>query len=1469
MKRFISISLALLLIFSFIPVATMSASADENTVAKIGNTSYTSLFGNGGALAAATNGDTIKLVKDVKESGSATVNKAVTLDLAGFNAVFYGQAKVFTNTAAFTLKSSGNQSKLGYSGMLFTSSADLTVENVKTYESNSFAEYDDKGNDLLKNATWEYKRYRYDDKGKGLGNVDNYTYVANTTLVHVAAGGNYYFAYETSLSDEFAFEVFGYDSGGNIVNKISSSVANLMVTIPSGITQIGVNMFCKNDEWKDDYKEGKLATNYINKGKITPHIYVVTAPCSYSGTNNFVNVQKDNIKLKINNVTIDKTEGTTAVLNFTKAITFDVNDLTFKTQNLEQKDAITINNASSKGTIKNSTISGNNSQALKITACSSDGITLNNCNISTIGDGGRTALVVNGGKVNLINGSAGGNSASMGVTFGGGTITVDGTTFAGAKSNYSLNIASSANVTIKKAVIVKSPTTLNSQAIFLKSLAAETAIYNSATKSPETILSKSKNLNSFDKIYVDKCEHYCTSDQEDSTTCAYCETANATIQHNYTKLKYNSDSHWHICSRCDHVGAPESHKGGTATCTKKAVCEVCKQAYGEPASHDWGKKSVVEGVGCEHNPVLVAECKNCDEKYYDYSNAEANISVVQKAVDATCTEKGYTKKTVCSVCGKTIQPRTEIAPLGHDWGKEVVDVNSTFSTIGKAHKICNRCGEKYDYDLPVKAYPSKYSFAIPNANGEILTENQLKIDLASAISAVEAGGKIVLIKDASVNDLLTVNKSFTLDLQGYTLTANDNNGIMNTTADLTLISTSNKKGNVSLSGKFVTTSATVTTENVIYTATSTASAFEASAKTAVLNAENCEFNADSYVTYNSKGEAVTNYRAVRAINFTTPFTLNINNCKVVMGNDNNSIGASFNNVDLNGIVSNTSFKMQQGRCVYVSNTSSKGLTFKECSVNSSGDSGNGALFITEKSTVNVLGGSYGDNWASIATSISGTNVKVTIDDYATFQGGKNGNAALKIENVTAGNIVIKKAIIKKGVSGIINNNDTFKTAMTEGYAAFSKNVSEMTGTEKAEYVYNYASKDLTALNEFYIDTCDDWDTTATCTESGKCVYCNRDMDALGHNYKWTCDENNHWKECTRCELVEEGTVQAHTQSEEATCLHGKTCEVCGLFYGEALGHDIVKDNEGNFVYGHDETSHWKKCSRCDEHIDTQSHAGGKATCLDKAVCADCGVEYGEALGHSFTNYVSNNDATCTKDGTKTAKCDRCDETDTITDVGSMTDHRIVTDPAVSPTCITGGYTEGSHCGDCGKVIVEQRAILPDANAHKWDDGVTTPATCKEAGKIVYTCAFCGETKEIVLQINSNAHVCKTTKKAATYFAKGYKNKKVCTLCGKVISKGTEIAKKVLKVPSKSTIKSGKKKFTVKYKKVTGATHFQVRYRIKGKWTTKTFKAKKNVSKTIKKLKKGKEYSVQIRAMVKKGAKKAYSKWTKVKKIKIK
>lgn len=115
------------------------------------------------------------------------------------------------------------------------------------------------------------------------------------------------------------------------------------------------------------------------------------------------------------------------------------------------------------------------------------------------------------------------------------------------------------------------------------------------------------------------------------------------------------------------------------------------------------------------------------------------------------------------------------------------------------------------------------------------------------------------------------------------------------------------------------------------------------------------------------------------------------------------------------------------------------------------------------------------------------------------------------------------------------------------------------------------------------------------------------------------------------------------------------------------------------------------------------------------------------------------------------------------------------------------------------------------------------------------------------------------KKTASYFAKGYTGDKVCKSCGTVLSKGKSIAQKVLKKPIISVTSPKKKSFKVKYTKVSGATGFELRYKIKKKTYKKSYSTKNTVTKVIKKLKAGK-YTVKVRAYVKSGKNKAYSAW---------
>ncbi|MGN1195336.1 MAG: hypothetical protein ACI4SB_07615, partial [Acutalibacteraceae bacterium] len=126
---------------------------------------------------------------------------------------------------------------------------------------------------------------------------------------------------------------------------------------------------------------------------------------------------------------------------------------------------------------------------------------------------------------------------------------------------------------------------------------------------------------------------------------------------------------------------------------------------------------------------------------------------------------------------------------------------------------------------------------------------------------------------------------------------------------------------------------------------------------------------------------------------------------------------------------------------------------------------------------------------------------------------------------------------------------------------------------------------------------------------------------------------------------------------------------------------------------------------------------------------DTRIVTGSKLKHEFTDYVSNNDATCKDDGTKTAYCNNgCGTTSTIRDVDSRlsVEHTVGTEVEVlvPATCTEEGKGR-SFCSVCG--LEFNPAIPVDENAHLWNDGVLTRPVYDEdsdtwsEGTITYTC----------------------------------------------------------------------------------------------------------------------------------------------------
>ena len=114
--------------------------------------------------------------------------------------------------------------------------------------------------------------------------------------------------------------------------------------------------------------------------------------------------------------------------------------------------------------------------------------------------------------------------------------------------------------------------------------------------------------------------------------------------------------------------------------------------------------------------------------------------------------------------------------------------------------------------------------------------------------------------------------------------------------------------------------------------------------------------------------------------------------------------------------------------------------------------------------------------------------------------------------------------------------------------------------------------------------------------------------------------------CKKCENPYGELDKENHTGGVANCTEKAVCERCNEPYGE-INPKNHKETEYKYIQSEEnESEHIKLRTCCEEIIDTGSHKNGVATCTTKAVCTDCGLEYGTApSGHKYQN---NCDASC-------------------------------------------------------------------------------------------------------------------------------------------------------------------------------------------------------------------------------------------------
>ena len=185
-----------------------------------------------------------------------------------------------------------------------------------------------------------------------------------------------------------------------------------------------------------------------------------------------------------------------------------------------------------------------------------------------------------------------------------------------------------------------------------------------------------------------------------------------------------------VCLEC---GYPCLHTGGTATCSQRAVCEICGSQYGDldPNHHQaasawtqendkhyhkciYGCDTHLDEADCSGGTASCLQKAACTVCSNTYGTLAAHRLSHREEKAATCTEAGNTAYWHCSVCMKKFvdqygsqETTYVILPvLEHTYGEWMVTKAPTSKETGSKTKSCTVCGHTITEVIPATNNPT-------------------------------------------------------------------------------------------------------------------------------------------------------------------------------------------------------------------------------------------------------------------------------------------------------------------------------------------------------------------------------------------------------------------------------------------------------------------------------------------------------------------------------------------------------------------------------------------------------------------------------------------------------------------------------------------------------------------------------------------------------------------------------------------
>lgn len=374
----------------------------------------------------------------------------------------------------------------------------------------------------------------------------------------------------------------------------------------------------------------------------------------------------------------------------------------------------------------------------------------------------------------------------------------------------------------------------------------------------------------------------------------------------------------------------------------------------------------------------------------------------------------------------------------------------------------------------------------------------------------------------------------------------------------------------------------------------------------------------------------------------------------------------------------------------------------------------------------------------ISVTDSENNPVSTVDIGTDFDNGNpTKTVSLKVK-VTEGGSIAKYRVVKESdlnkASGVITDTSSFTVSYTAGDDwgtaddGSSKLAKGATATFTVKPDSNLATGTYT--EDFIVIT----DRTAYADASAGTQ--DKALARFTLTYKvehesdgklYYSDLTGHYSLCKNCQAKinkENHTFDIKTVNEDTLALPADCVNPAKYFYSCECGahtNDTTLVFESGAPSGH-KFGEWKesKAANCEE--------GGK----EKHICSVCQFEEERdtaPLGHDWNaEYTTDVKPTCTKPGSKSIHCSRCDATKDVTEI-EPTGHSFGEwTVSKDSTCVAGGQ-KTRKCEICGYTEYKDTDIDPDA--HDWEEDYTIDKepTCTTEGSKSIHCSRCDATKD--------------------------------------------------------------------------------------------------------------------------------------------